>query len=140
MRTLAIILSLLIPSLAHADVGQIKTLDGVVQIERAGKTLTASAGDRLEAADTVVTGPDGQVGITFVDNTRLALGPESRMDLRHYQFDATTQKGEFYGKLNKGTLSIISGHISKSHPDAMKVETPTSVLSVRGTRFLVKVD
>jgi hypothetical protein len=42
--------------------------------------------------------------------------------------------------MHRGTLSIISGQIAKGHPDAMKVKTPTSVLSVRGTRFLVKVD
>jgi len=140
MRTLVFILSFLIPALAAADVGQIKTLDGDVRIERAGKTLTASTGDRLETSDTLVTGADGKVGITFIDNTRLSLGPDSRMDLERFQFDATTHKGEFYSRMHKGTLSIISGHIAKSHPDAMKVQTPTSVLSVRGTRFLVKVD
>lgn len=140
MRTLVFLFSLVTSSLAMADVGQIKTLEGDVRIERAGQTLTASAGDRLEQADTVVTGIDGQVGITFVDNTRLSLGPDSRMDLDRFQFDATTHQGEFRSRMHKGTLSIISGHIAKSHPDAMKVQTPTSVLSVRGTRFLVKVD
>ncbi len=140
MRSIALILSILIPSLAIGEVGQIKTLEGDVRIERAGQTLVASTGDRLETADTVVTGADGQVGITFIDNTRLSLGPDSRMDLERFQFDETTHKGEFYSRMHKGTLSIISGHIAKSHPDAMKVQTPTSVLSVRGTRFLVKVD
>ncbi len=140
MRNFALILSLLVPSLAWADIGQIKTMSGDVRIERDGTTLTASAGDGLQPSDTLVTGPDGQVGVTFVDNTRLSLGPESRMELSQFQFDATTHQGSFLGKMHKGTLSIISGQIAKSGPDAMKVQTPTSVLSVRGTRFLVKVD
>ena len=140
MRSLLLAMALLVPAVAAADIGQIKTLEGDVRIERDGQILNASAGDRLETADTVITGTNGQVGITFVDNTRLSLGPESRMDLDRFQFDATTHKGEFYSKMHKGTLSIISGYIAKSGPDAMKVQTPTSVLSVRGTRFLVKVD
>jgi len=140
MRFLALILSLLAAPLALADIGQIKTLSGEVRIERGGTTLTASAGDRLTQSDVVVTGADGKVGITFIDNTRLSLGPDSRMELARFDFDATTHQGAFLGRMHKGTLSIISGQIAKSHPDAMKVETPTSVLSVRGTRFLVKVD
>ena len=140
MRTLAFILALALPTVGLADVGQIKTLSGDVRIERAGSSLAAAAGDHLETSDVLVTGEDGQVGVTFIDNTRLSLGPDSRMELSRFEFDETTHKGEFFSTMHKGTLSIISGQIAKSHPDAMKVKTPTSVLSVRGTRFLVKVD
>jgi hypothetical protein len=140
MRNLLLILTLLVPTIAFADIGQIKTVTGEVRIERAGAMLDASAGDRLEKSDILVTGADGQVGVTFVDNTRLSLGPGSRMELSQFRFDEATHEGEFFGKMHKGTLSIISGQIAKSGPDAMKVQTPTSVLSVRGTRFLVKVD
>ena len=140
MRFFIVLLSLLAPALAAADVGQIKTLAGDVQIERAGRTLAAAAGDGLLASDVLVTGADGKVGVTFVDNTRLSLGPDSRMELARFRFDATTHEGEFLGRIQRGTLSIVSGQIAKSSPQAMKVETPSSVLSVRGTRFLVKVD
>ena len=140
MRTIVVLLSLLVPALAAADVGQIKTRDGDVRIERAGRTTAAAAGDGLLASDVLVTGADGTVGITFVDNTRMSLGPDSRMELARFRFDATTHEGEFVSRVQRGTLSIVSGQIAKSGPDAMKVETPSSVLSVRGTRFLVKVD
>jgi hypothetical protein len=140
MRTLAFILALALPGLTLAQVGQIKTLSGDVRIERAGNSVPARAGDRVAAADVLVTGEDGQVGVTFIDNTRLSLGPHSRLALSRFRFDETTHEGEFLSTMHKGTLSIISGQIAKGHPDAMKVKTPTSVLSVRGTRFLVKVD
>ena len=51
MRTIIMLLSLLAPALAAADVGQIKTLAGDVRIERAGRTLPAAAGDGLLASD-----------------------------------------------------------------------------------------
>jgi len=34
---------------------------------------------------------------------------------------------------------VISGRIAKQSPDAMTVRTPSAILGVRGTEFLVKV-
>ncbi|TMH15282.1 MAG: FecR domain-containing protein, partial [Betaproteobacteria bacterium] len=44
----------------------------------------------------------------------------------------------FESSLRKGTLSVVSGKIAKQSPDAMKVKTPSSILGVRGTEFLVR--
>ena len=124
---------------AQADIGQIKTLKGDVRIERGGKSMTAKAGDELEQADTIVTGKDGQIGMTFIDSTRMSSGPNSRIELSRFRFDSTTHDGEFNTRVRRGTLSVISGQIAKRSKDAMKVMTPASILGVRGTRFLVKV-
>lgn len=127
------------PKFADADIGQIKTLKGNVQILREGKTASAKAGDVLEQMDTVITGGDGQVGMTFIDNTRLSAGPNSNVELTRFKFNSTTHDGAFQTSVNKGTLAIISGQIAKRSPKAMTVRTPASILGVRGTRFLVKV-
>jgi len=37
-------------------------------------------------------------------------------------------------------VAIVSGHIAKSAKDAMKVQTPSALLGVRGTRFVVEVN
>ena len=42
--------------------------------------------------------------------------------------------------LNRGTLAVISGRIAKQSPEAMTVRTPTAILGVRGTEFVVKVE
>ncbi|MCP5151870.1 MAG: FecR domain-containing protein [Ectothiorhodospiraceae bacterium] len=139
LRTM-LVLTLLAPLTAAADIGQIKTLAGGVTVLRGGASIPATLGLRLEAADVVETASDGEVGITFVDNTRMSAGPGSRIELARFRFDATTHDGEFVTRVRRGTLSVISGQMAKRSPDAMKVETPTSVLAVRGTRFLVKVD
>ena len=123
-----------------ADIGQIKTLKGKVEIVRGGSTIAANAGDALEQADTIVTGADGQIGMTFIDSTRMSSGPNSRIELSRFRFNSTTHDGEFNTRVKRGTLSVISGQIAKRSPDAMKVMTPASILGVRGTRFLVKVD
>ena len=65
---------------AWADaIGQIKTLSGDVSIVRNNVKSPAKAGDLLEKADTLMTGTDGRVGITFIDNSRFSLGPNSQV-------------------------------------------------------------
>jgi hypothetical protein len=125
---------------AGDDIGQIKTLMGEVYIIRQNMKRPAQAGDRLEAADGVITGPNSSVGITFIDNSRFSAGPRSHIELEQFQFDPTTYEGAFSTKIQQGTLAIISGHIAERSPDAMKVRTPITILGVRGTKVLLKIE
>jgi hypothetical protein len=123
-----------------ADIGQIKTSKGQVAIERRGKTLPAIVGTRLQTSDIVTTGADGSVGITMDDDSLLSAGPNSALSLDRYEFDSTTNQGRLDTSLNKGTLAVISGRIAKQSPDAMTVRTPTAILGVRGTEFVVSAN
>ena len=120
-----------------AEIGQIKTAKGQVTIERDGRTLSGTVGARLQSADVVKTGADSSVGITMDDDSLLSAGPGSILSLDRYAFEPTTGQGRFDASLNKGTLAVISGRIAKGSPDAMTVRTPTAVLGVRGTEFVV---
>ena len=82
----------------------------------------AKAGDLLEQADVLITGANGSVGVTLIDNSRLSAGPNSRVELKQFRFNPTTQEGESLTKLHRGTLAIVSGQIAKRSPDAMKVK------------------
>ena len=113
-----------------ADIGQIKTSKGDVSIERAGQSLRGDAGARLQDADVVRTGNDGSVGITMTDNSLLSAGPNSVLSLDRYEFDASLQRG---------TLAVVSGRLAKQSSDAMTVRTPSAILGVRGTEFVVSV-
>jgi len=113
---------------------------GDVQIERDGKRLAAPVGTMIQARDTVKTGPNGSVGITFQANSLLAAGPNSELVIERFVFDSTTHKGEFDTALKKGTLAVVSGKIVKQSPEAMRVKTPAAIMGVRGTEFVVKVD
>jgi hypothetical protein len=125
---------------AAADIGQVKTSRGDVVIERAGATLPATAGTRLTAADVLRSGADGAAGITMSDGALLSIGPNSVLSLDRFAFDATTHQGRFDATLSKGSLAVVSGKIAKQSPEAMKVRTPATVLGVRGTEFVVRVD
>ncbi len=125
---------------AAAEIGQIKTAKGEVTIERGGRTLPGTVGARLQSADVVKTGADSAVGITMDDDSLLSAGPGSVLSLDRYAFEPTTGQGRFDASLNKGTLAVISGRIAKSSPDAMTVRTPTAILGVRGTEFVVSAE
>lgn len=137
---LAIAALLAAPVACAEDIGQIKVTSGAVHIERGAERLPAAVGVRVRESDTVVTGADGSVGITFTDNTLLSAGPNSVLVLERYAFNSTTHDGKFDARLNRGSLAVVSGKIAKHSHDAMVVKTPSSLLGVRGTYFLVKVE
>ena len=123
-----------------ADAGQVKTSSGTVYLERGGKRLPASIGTAVQESDRVVTGADGSAGLTFTDNSLLSVGPNTVLEIQKYQFDTTTHAGQFDANLKKGTLAVISGKMVKQSPESMRVRTPSSIMGVRGTEFVVKVD
>ena len=125
---------------AHADVGQIKVATGQVFVDRKGQSLPGRVGLALETDDVLRTGADGSVGITMRDNSLLSAGPNSILTLERFEFDAATSEGRFDARLQRGTLSVVSGRIAKKSPQAMTVRTPSAVLGVRGTEFVVAVD
>ena len=124
---------------ALAEIGRIKSHVGPVSIQRGGSMIAARPGLALEQGDVVLTGKAGRVGIAFLDNTRMALGPNSKITLSEFSYDRSRQTGTFVTSVNRGSLGVVSGNIAKSKRDAMRVRTPTSMLGVRGTKFVVEV-
>ena len=124
---------------ATPEIGRIKSVAGVASVVR-GKTVTpAAAGELLQVSDVLKTGASGRIGVTFIDNSRFAVGPNSTVALSAFEFDDTTHAGRFLTTVNRGTLAVVSGQIAHENKDAMRVRTPTSLLAARGTRFVVQV-
>ena len=133
------VLALVVASPAAAEIARIKQSSGIALVERNAQRLKAAPGFQLLPGDQLVTGKDGRMSLTFIDNTRFALGPNSRVSVSEFRYDRTRQKGSFVTKVDRGSLAIVSGRIAKSDRDAMKVRTPNSLLGVRGTKFIVAV-
>ena len=133
-------LALLVPVGVGAadDVGRVKVVKGGVTIQRSGGSLPATVGMKLLEGDVIATGRDGSAGVTFNDNSLLSVGPDSVLAIDRFAFDSTTHAGRFDTSLRQGTLSAVSGKIAKQSPDAMKVRTPSTILGVRGTEFVVR--
>lgn len=127
-------------ALAAGEAGQVKTVKGSAHVERDGKQIQATQGMTILESDTLVTGDDGSMGVTMTDNCLLSVGPNSTLAIDKYAFDSTTHAGTFDASLHTGSLAVISGKMVKQSPDAMRVHTPATVMAVRGTEFVVKVN
>lgn len=119
--------------------GMIKVSKGKVSIHRAGSTLAANAGYKVYQSDKVRTGGDGSVGITLRDNTLLSAGPNSLISLDKFNFDSKTHAGAISVAVKKGTLAVATGKIAKQTPESVEFVTPSSILGVRGTEFVIEV-
>lgn len=143
MRHIAILISAvvgLVATPAMAEIGRIKNAtQGSVTVIRDGKSLTAKPGFKLEEGDIISTRAGQRVGITFIDDTRMAIGPGSRITLDEYKYDRARQTGRSLTSVNRGSLGVDSGNITRTGADKMRVRTPTSTLGVRGTTFVVEV-
>jgi len=136
---LAAALAAVLPAVA-ADIGLIKVSKGSVQIQRGAEKMPATVGAGVRASDVIVTAADGSAGITFTDNSLVSVGPSSVFAIDKYSFDTTTHQGEFEGNLKQGRLAAISGKMVKQSPETMKIRTPSAIMGVRGTEFVVQVD
>ena len=131
--------ALLLAQPAWAEIGRIKHSAGTGAVGRGKARLPLTPGLQLEPGDVMVTGKDGEIGATFIDDTRFAVGPGSRVLVSDFAFDRATQVGRFMAHVMRGSLAVVPGQIARSARDAMKICTPTSLLGVRGRRFIVEV-
>jgi len=121
-------------------IGTVKTVKGDARIIEAGGGQKAAVGSAVRQDDVIETGKDGALGLTFIDDTTLSLGPNSRITLSKVVFDPDKGHFAFLANLARGTFMFISGGIARLSPQSVRITTPVSTIGIRGTRFLVKVD
>jgi hypothetical protein len=126
--------------LDDAHVGLVKGVEGHVRVLRDNASLDAASGMTLFVSDRLVSDAAASAGIVFKDGTLLTLGPSSDIKVRDYVFQPKEAKYAFSMYLAKGSAIYSSGKIGKISPESVKVDTPTSTVGVRGTRFIVEAD
>ncbi len=120
-------------------IGHVKKVTGTVLLDRAGKTQALEPGMALQNGDRIRTGADGLVGVTLADDTLLSAGKGSSLLINNFQFDTKTHAGSMLATLSKGSLHVVTGLIAKKSPAQVNFKTPSTVLGVRGTDFIVEV-
>lgn len=115
-----------------------KSVVGHVYVQRADSQLPAAPGMQLFVADRLTSDVGASAGIVFRDGTLLTLGAGSDVKVRDYVFEPKQAKYAFSVYLAKGSAVYSSGKIGKLSPESVKVDTPTSTVGVRGTRFIIE--
>lgn len=123
---------------ASATAGRVKVASGAASILRAGQPVPAVPGAEVFESDLLRTGPDGRLSVMLKDESRVALGPNSELALTRFAYAPNDAQLGLGLRLVRGVLSYVSGLIAKLAPEAVKLETPTSIIGVRGTHLLLR--
>jgi hypothetical protein len=124
---------------ATAEVGQVATLQGRATVTRGnpGKAAPLRVNDLIYEHDTLLTGPDSALGITFDDQTTFSLSANTRIvvDAFVYQQGGAGNAASF--DVAVGTAAFVASLVAKTGD--MKINAPSATLGIRGTTGVVEV-
>lgn len=126
-------------ALAAEPIGFVKTVSGHASVVREGGERSLQVGSPLFENDTLKTDKDSSLGVTMKDGTTLSAGPETELLLDHYAYAPKAGNLGFAARVSQGTLDFVSGMLGKLAPESVAIETPTGVIGMRGTHFVVRV-
>ncbi|WP_254437007.1 FecR family protein [Ruegeria arenilitoris] len=86
----------------------------------------------VASGDSISTDRSGVVQLVFVDETKIAIGPNARMMLDVTMLRGNRKAKNFAVQALGGSFRFISG---KSKKRAYSINTPTATMAVRGTTF-----
>lgn len=87
----------------------------------------------------LTTGANGLLNVTFLDDSKLALGGDSSVVVDEFTYGGPSAPGQQVLRYTKGAFRFISGGVPK---EKVRIETPTVTIGIRGTalRTLVAAD
>ena len=135
-----VFLSLLVPSLAFSNVGEIGQIKGSGVLERGTDiVIEGNVGVGVQSMDEAVTA-NGTMRIDFIDETRVDITEQSRLVIDEFVYDPANDLGSLSIKASLGTVRYASGQIAKKYKQNVKIRTPSATIGVRGTDFVMVVD
>jgi len=139
--TLIAILLVLLPQLSYAAaIGNVVLQEGVASVERKGTESNLNLDSDIMFMDNVKTGK-GEIGITFIDDTNVAVSSQSSLIIDDFVYDPNSAEGsKLVLRIALGTVRYASGNIAKLNKQNVDIRTPTARIGVRGTAFSMTVD
>jgi hypothetical protein len=125
LRLLWTISIILFSTSAYGAIGNVVQHKGNASVERSGEKTELKKGSDIEFKDNVRTGKGG-VGITFVDDTNVAVSAHSSLVIDEFIYDPNSKTG-----------SKLVAKLSNQNVD---IRTPTARIGVLGTAFSMTVD
>lgn len=129
-----------ISSAQPSAAGRIKASSGTASIVRNGQSIAAAVGSEVFEADIVRTGADGRLAVMLLDETRVALGPNSEVALAAFAYAPAESRLAMTLRIARGMVAYVSGLVAKLAPESVSIQTPTAVIGVRGTHALLRIE
>ena len=140
LRLLWTISIILFSTSAYGAIGNVIQHKGNASVERSGEKSELKKGSDIEFKDNVRTGKGG-VGITFIDDTNVAVSSHSSLVIDEFVYDPNSKTGsKLVMNIALGTVRYASGNIAKLSNQNVDIRTPTARIGVLGTAFSMTVD
>jgi hypothetical protein len=114
------------------SIGDARTIVSVVKADFEKQERSLSVGDNVRQDEVIEVSSDGKGEFRLNDDTKLALGPGSRMVLDKFVYDSDKKAGTIVLDLTQGAFRFITGVASKP---TYLIRTPVAAITVRGTIF-----
>ena len=92
--------------------------------------------DDIYHNELIETGDESATEIVFLDETKLALGPNSKLTLDKFVYDPDPDQASFIMTATAGVFRFASGKLPKK---SYVIHTPTATIGIRGTIFTIVV-
>jgi hypothetical protein len=120
--------------------GSVKKVAGDAVLRRGADRITVTEGLHILPHDVLETTAGASIGIILQDGTRVAIGPNTRLEIDTYVYSPGEGKLESVLRLIRGAMVYVSGKMSQLSPGSSKVETPVGVVGLRGTEFAISLE
>lgn len=110
----------------------VRTVLGTLDAE--GRKLALA--DDVYHNEIIETESSSATEIVFLDQTKLALGPNSSLTLDRVVYDPDPAKSAFVATATKGVFRFVTGNLPKK---SYTIHTPAATIGIRGTVFTLSV-
>jgi hypothetical protein len=137
---LTVLLLLPLPTNAQESIGSVTEQFGNAVLEREEVNYDLETTSSIQFLDNVKTGT-GSVGINFLDDTNVAISPQSSLLIDDFVYDPNNAEASTLGlRVALGTVRYASGNIANLNRQNVNIRTPTARIGVRGTAFSMTVN
>jgi hypothetical protein len=128
------------PGFAEPLIGTVvlKDFKGATGTRAAASTEPLYFGHEVYSQETITTPANGATVMRFHDQTQLQIGANSTVVLDRFVYDPNVDSADASIKFTKGVFRYIAGQAKTE--DNIKLSTPTTTLTIRGTKFILAVD
>lgn len=125
---------LVVPCLAWAQVGVVRTIEGQVRVFSGKAECAPRYGLDVDEGDVVRTGEKSWAILTMMDGTRITVRPDTEMRVDIYRYteagESTQNQAQF--TLMRGAMRVAAGRIAKGRNAGFNVNTPDATVNLRG--------
>ncbi|MGB6622064.1 MAG: FecR domain-containing protein, partial [Xanthobacteraceae bacterium] len=128
------------PAAAAADnsVGQVATVQGSASVTRANAgAAVLKVSDPIFKNDTLETGADSALGVTFDDETTFSLSADTRIVVNEFVYQDGGSGNAASFNVAIGTAAFVASLVAKT--GNMTITTPDAAIGIRGTTGVVDV-